>query len=452
MRGKYSIGLLLLAAVASASAEVCPTVVTAVASRVAALRGVPPPFSPPCRFVSQEALAEEIARKLRRDLPTSPELFVEALVRLGFVAGEPATLLPRLVDFYRQQVLGFYEPAGNELVIVQEAVAETGLASWIWAHELEHAAQEARFRLPSRLLAMGSNSDRQRAASAIAEGDALLVMLLLALPARAGGDPLDLAAEALSRQMGAQVAGAEVPEYFVQELLFPYTTGFATTLAAYRRGGWEAVDRLLASPPSSTAELLHPGRPPTPGLGDEVLPSPPPGTEVILTDTLGEWGFATWLAPRLGGEEAARVAAAWRGDRFLLLRHRHQPDHWALALEVACSDEEGCTLLQQALQAQAPALLARLTPEPPTLVWHRTGPRFGLRAAWPAAHETVPPGAHPPRQRSGRGAGASGTTTALVMITGSRGTSPGNGPPGPVGTAAMASTTSMPATTRPKTQ
>ncbi len=383
---------------ASAAAEVCPAAVTTVASRVAALRGVPPPFSPPCRFVSQEALREEIARQLRRNLPTTPELFVEALVRLGFVAGEPDALLPRLVEFYRQQVLGFYEPAGNQLVVVQEAVADAGLAGWIWAHELEHAVQEARFRLPSRLLAMRANADRQRAASAIAEGDALLVMLLLGAPAQAGGDPLALAAEGLSRQMAAQVGGADMPEYFVREILFPYATGFATVLAAYRRGGWEAVDRLLASPPASTAELLHPERPPSPGLGDEVLPPPPAGTEVVLTDTLGEWGLSAWLAPRLGDEEAARVAAAWRGDRLLLLRQRHRPDHWALALEVACADEAACTRLQQALQAQAPVLLARLAPEPPTLLWQRAGTRFGLRAAWPPATSPPPPAAPPPRQ------------------------------------------------------
>ncbi len=37
------------------------------------------------------------------------------------------------------------------------------------------------------------------------------------------------------------------PEYFAEDLLFPYTAGFATVSSAYRSGGWAAVDALLAA-------------------------------------------------------------------------------------------------------------------------------------------------------------------------------------------------------------
>lgn len=185
MLAKYSIGAVILSVASVVSAGLCPPAIARAAREVAALRQVPPPFSPPCRLLSPGDLERELERKLRRDLPVPLELFVEALSRLGLVEGDPAALIPRLLDFYRSQVLGFYEPGRDEMVIVDAPGGEEELAALVWAHELEHAAQERRFRLPSRILALGHNGDVQRAAAAIAEGDALLVMFLLAKIGRA---------------------------------------------------------------------------------------------------------------------------------------------------------------------------------------------------------------------------------------------------------------------------
>jgi len=38
----------------------------------------------------------------------------------------------------------------------------------------------------------------------------------------------------------------EVPDYFVDQLFFPYVDGTAYVRAAVKRGGWEEVDRLDA--------------------------------------------------------------------------------------------------------------------------------------------------------------------------------------------------------------
>lgn len=444
MRAKYSIGAAILALASAAAAGPCPPAIARAAREVAALRQVPPPFSPPCRQISLDTLERELQRKLRRDLPVPLEVFVEALSRLGLVEGDPATLIPRVLAFYRSQVLGFYEPEHDEMVIVGTPAGGDELAALVWAHELEHAAQEHRFRLPSRILGLGHNGDAQRAAAAIAEGDALLVMFLLAMPTLPGADTLALAEAALSGQVTAQLANANVPAYFVEDLLFPYTTGFSAVLGAYRQGGWEAVDRLLADPPGSTAALLHPDRPPPSPLDNSVLPSPPAGYEVVLTDTMGEWGVSVWLTRRLQRETAQRLAAGWAGDRLLLARSRRNPERWALAWELACRDVPACDALQAAFQQHTPALLARLAPGRELLLWHRSGTRLGLRAGWPAA---LPDGTP-----QGLAAGRGSTTEALVMTTVSRGTSLGNGPPAPVGTAAIASTTSIPETTRPNTQ
>jgi hypothetical protein len=207
---------------------------------------------------------------------------------------------------------------------------------------------------------MRDDGDRQRAASAIAEGDAILVMLVLTQ----GGSDLST----LRRTQRQLVAGAEaltpppgVPDFFVKELVFPYAQGFATVLGAFERGGWPAVDALLESPPATTAQLLHPQQTPASGrLGNDALPQTPQGWTTVLTDTLGEWALATWLGRRVADDEAARLAAGWDGDRAKLIV---RPDgRWALALAVRCRGPAAADRLGAAFEKHLPGLLVNLNP------------------------------------------------------------------------------------------
>lgn len=346
---------------ASAAASPCPPALQATAGRVAELRSVPPPFQPPCRFIPPSSLRAELDSKLRRDLPLPPELFVESLQRLGFIAGDPAPVYPRLLEFYSSQVLGFYEPSSDEMVLVSRGVAAASKDTTVWAHELTHAAQERRFHLPTRLLAMKHNSDQQRAASAVAEGDATLVMLVLG----PSGAPSISSLWETQRQLASRAASLPVPEgvpdFFVEDLVFPYAQGLATVLASYEKGGWKAIDDLLRSPPTTTSELLHPGRRPTgPPLGDASLPPPPSGWTSVLADTMGEWALAYWLGRRIPAHAAARLAATWDSDRLRLTRNAR--GEWALTLLIRCRDTTGCSELASALRAHGPALLANLAP------------------------------------------------------------------------------------------
>lgn len=430
---------------------------TAVAREVATLRKVEGSFSPPCRAIVANELREELDRKLRRDLPIQPELYLEALRRLGIVDGEPSTVYSDLLEFYAGQVLGFYDPGRDEMVVVSGERLGGPAMRLVWAHELAHAAQESRYHLPSRLLGMRANGDEQRAASAVAEGEALLVMFLLASP---GSDAraLDQAVEMLEGQAAAGLASARVPEFFVQDLLFPYAKGFSTVVRAYREGGWQEVDRLLSSPPPSTALLLHPNFPEVRQLGDDTLPPVPAGWEEVVSDTLGEWTLGFWLSRRFPAEKSRRLAAGWCGDRLRLVRNRQNTDHWALAWRLVTSNLESRELTA-ALQQGLPGLLARLPGRNPPLelAWTIAGTTIELRANWPkpagedkngrrlpATHGPAPDGSQPLTYLSS-------TTTTDFMTTGSRGTASLRRP-GSTLTLAMASTTFMPSTTLPNTQ
>ncbi len=354
---------------------------------MAALRGVGGSFSPPCALVAPGELRAELDRKLRRDLPIPPERFIEALFRTGFVDGDQKSIYKSLLDFYTGQVLGFYEPQADELVVVDTPTAQVE-GSFVWAHELEHAVQEHRFHLPSRLLSMRDDSDEQRAASAVAEGEAMLVMFLVANPS-ADAASLERAERTVRDQARALGKPVGVPEYFVADLVFPYTVGFATVLNAYRSGGWGAVDGLLARPPTTTAELLHPGGGAHPGaVPTAELPPAPPGWEEILTDTVGEWGLEFLLGRRMPHGRATAIASGWDGDRMRLIREKTDPRLWALAWRLRGRTVAARREIETALRRELPELLAHLAPAgAPPLSWAASGRILEVRAAWPAAQK-----------------------------------------------------------------
>ncbi len=384
MRRKYSIGLAGVLLAGAALAAPCPPTLTAVAAEVARLRDVPPPFAPPCRLIAASDLRGVLDRKLRRDLPVAPEAFLQALFRVGFIDDRGDAVWDRLLGFYASQVLGFYEPETDEMVVVDTPAAGGVEGAMVWAHELAHAAQEHRFHLPSRLLAMREDGDRQRAASAVAEGEAMLVMFMLT-PGADGSDALAGVAANVAKQAQSLAAPADVPQYFVADLVFPYSTGFSAALAAFRRGGWAGVDRLLAHPPATTAALLHPERAAAAGgVAAGELPPVPAGWEEVLTDTVGEWSLAFLLGRRLGTPEADAAAGGWDGDRIRLIRERARPDRWALAWRLRGRTEAARATLEQAMQRALPPVLARLDPgAQPELTWVAAGRTLELRAAWP---------------------------------------------------------------------
>ncbi len=394
MPREYSIGAFTILAAASAlAASPCPPELSAVVREIAAVRHVPAPFFPPCRVIAASQLHDELDHKLRRDLPLAPEEFIEALVRTGMVAGRPDELYHALLDFYGSQVLGFYEPESDEMVLVAGNPAAAVTGRLVWAHEVAHAAQQHRFRLPSRLLGIRDNGDAQRAASAIAEGEAMLVMTIL--QAADSGTQADLvaAAEAMAAQARSFKPPAGIPEYFAEDLLFPYTAGFATVSSAYRSGGWAAVDALLAAPPVTTAALLYPQLPaPGPPVADAALPAVPAGWDEVLSDTLGAWGVRYWLARAIPQVEAETLAAAWDGDRIRLVRRRSAPGCWALAWRLRCRSEAGRRRLEAVLQRRLPGLLARLCPgtTSPELIWISDRSSLEVRADWPSGAPAHP--------------------------------------------------------------
>ncbi|HMH12416.1 MAG TPA: hypothetical protein VK578_04855 [Edaphobacter sp.] len=247
-------------------------------------------------------------------------------------------LRPFLVELLTEQIAGFYD---NKTKTVN-------LLSWIQpeeqkpvlAHELTHALQDQKVDLTKwsdvSLNDMSHTmkddnrhllvDEAETARSAVAEGQAMAVFIDYTLrptgktlaDAPALGDKLKDTVEDTS---GSPVL-ARAPLLLQQSLLFPYSEGLSFEQAILVKGGRQAAFAgVLANPPSSSFEIMHPeaymGHAPVPVLR---LPDIHPLLDAEYTPydlgVMGELDVRI-LTELFGGREmATALAPAWNGGVY----------------------------------------------------------------------------------------------------------------------------------------
>lgn len=319
--------LALAAALAPAATDLLPQRIAEVSRQVEEVRGRRFERTVPATEVEAAEVRRILKGKIVDALPASADEYLRSLVALGLIEDAPGTL-DRLVDFYAGQVVAFYDPEPRRFFVVKGAeglIAGSadmeGLAQGlIYSHELMHALQDESLRLDARTKALKDDGDRGFALQCLLEGEATFVMIKVALKDIPGAD--ERAEEELAPLLTA--GGLEranvprgVPNYFAEQLFFPYVAGTAFVREAYQKGGWPEIDRLWKNPPESSAEILH-GRPYPPPATGLIPPNPAtlfPGGRLVYSDTLGEWTLRFLLGRALPEEEASKASEGWRGDR-----------------------------------------------------------------------------------------------------------------------------------------
>lgn len=324
----HASGIALSAALLVGFTDLLPDRVAEFSRRVEEVRGRKFTRSVPASEIDKAELRKVLHVKLAEQLPVPADEYFRSLVSVGLIDEAPG-LLDTLVDFYSSQVIAFYDPQPRRFFMIRgsdalegDAEDATGMAQGlIFSHELTHALQDESMRLDDRLKQLKDDGDRALALQCLLEGEATLVMIRVALQEIPG------AGEQAEEQIGPLLsAGAferanvpkEVPDYFVDQLFFPYVDGMTYVRAAVKRGGWAEVDKLWRNPPQSTAEILHGGSlpPPAQGLFPSNLATLAPEQRLLYLDTLGEWTLRFLLQRALPEAEAAEGAAGWRGDRI----------------------------------------------------------------------------------------------------------------------------------------
>ncbi len=269
---------------------------------------------------SRAELVRYLTTKLDEDLPEEEaRARTAAYAHLGLV--DPDTdLRALLLELYTEQVAGFYEPDSAALYVLDDQPPEA--LQGLLVHELVHAVQDQSADLRA-LTDPDVGGDRSTAAMAAIEGHATLVMFEY-LTEQMTGAPIDLGAVPdFAAQIGPALASmttqfpalAGAPRVIRESLVFPYVDG-----AGYVQRLWSGGAR--ASPfdaerlPRSTEQVLFPGA--APPVGVEITVG---GGRPRLDDTLGSLELRILAEDVLGltDNDASRLAAAWDGDRWLLV-------------------------------------------------------------------------------------------------------------------------------------
>jgi hypothetical protein len=350
-----NIGFALLATAWAAGAGVSPKLEQA-QKTVERVRGRNFKHTVPAEEIGAARLRGDLAKKFDEGLATDAEHYFQSLAALGAISqSDLPNLRERLLDFYGSQVLAFYDPSVGKFFISgpgRERLSGFGESeeALLLTHELTHALQDQYLSLDRRMRSLRNDGDAALALQSLLEGEATEVMIEGAvgeLPEADEGIEAVLAPLLAASFADLDPDSRNVPEFFTQQLFFPYSEGMAYIRAKKKQGGWNAIDRLWNDPPASTAEILHPGTRirGAPDLLPDKLPAPP-GATFAYRDTLGEWTLR-FLLRRGGAAEPEKLAAAWRGDRFAFFR---KGDQILYAGKISAADPSSAALILAAWQ------------------------------------------------------------------------------------------------------
>lgn len=277
--------------------------------------------------IDRSDLTRHLHEQMRRTTPYSLEDWGRILRSLQLVDAPPAEILPKLLSLYESQVLAFYDPHSHTYYSIKQLPklpAEAArladpemLEETVMIHELTHALQDQLFSLAKKEKALMRDTDANLAYHAVLEGEGVLVMMIHMLN-EMGVDVKEVMKDDALLTTLASSAQADTmidpstPRYFAEMLKFPYLEGLKFVVAAYKRGGWAELDRVHATPPRTTREVLHPEEYFARTFKPEPFDSSKPAGDVIAVEHLGEfhWRFLTGAAPARG----------WVNDRAVIYR------------------------------------------------------------------------------------------------------------------------------------
>lgn len=317
---------------------------------VAQAAGQPFKHEPVVLRRSRQQVRDYVIHKFDEDLPAAELAGLQSALRLFGLIPETLELRSTMIDLFTEQIAGYYDPDSNALYI--PADIEQYQLRIVVSHELVHALQDQYLSLDSIMKQHGRN-DRRAAAQAILEGQATVAQIPVLMPEQKP-DTLPLGwfwrqRSVMERQQAQMKQFARAPLWLREGLVFPYLGG-ADFIVWFRRKYFGRSILDPAAMPASTEQILHPERY---GAKDEptTLTFTAASDTVRFEDNLGEFEIRLLFQQHLGDEaEAARLAAGWDGDRYLVLGRQAEALVWFTVWDDAASAERFARGLERAWQ------------------------------------------------------------------------------------------------------
>ena len=265
--------------------------VAAIMPKLAKLRELDFSHDIPRQYQSTDDFRAFVHREIAHELPVDKAGDESlALFQLGLLTKQE-NLAQLEEQAFVTQAGAYYDPKQKKFFLVMVPDSNV-LLDTMSAHELTHGLQDQHFDLQKFLPDENDGSGAQKldddASSArrfVAEGDATFTMFLyMASPS---GKIVPAAVEMLVGQLGKLAAlspadlakmnapmatsgdpeikksidaMADIPDTVLVPMIDSYMQGALLVAAAYKRGGWTAVDDLFVHPPESTEQALHPDK------------------------------------------------------------------------------------------------------------------------------------------------------------------------------------------------
>lgn len=345
--------LLVLAYVSTAGARVETQRLDALLKEVSEITGLKVKRKVPGRMIGRSEWKRWVDDEVRRTVKPEEIRADELALRLFGLIPRDFDLRKATVDLLGEQAAAVYDPKRKQMLVVEGASPDGLMADMVLVHELAHALADQHFDLKAFLEKGSKTGEDSTARLAVAEGQAMWVMLEWQVRKTGASLRNNRAALDMMLPMMGKLAAEQYPVfstaplYLKETLLFPYSAGILFQQAAVERSPSDAFIRVLRNPPVSTRQILHPETWFN-GENESAPPLPPmPRSHKNLTEgTLGELDLRILLEQFISIDEARRLSPAWRAGAFAVSENKSEARatlRWSLLM---ASEDEAARLLE----------------------------------------------------------------------------------------------------------
>ncbi|PSP74887.1 hypothetical protein BRC81_17065 [Halobacteriales archaeon QS_1_68_20] len=221
-------------------------------ARLEVIRGLQFEEDVPVEVKTREEYQQELEEDGTFDSSENEQVHQNVKWRASFLVDKDTDAMEELKAFYAGGVLGYYDPAADEIVVISpsnEDGVPSGLDEMTLAHELAHALQDQHFNI-SQSKFRGATTESDNAVSGLVEGDAHYMEHLY--QQRCQSAEWECLERPDDRGGGGDYnIGLWATQYA------PYSEGPTLIQQRHENQGWEAVNEMYENPPASTAQLIH---------------------------------------------------------------------------------------------------------------------------------------------------------------------------------------------------
>ena len=298
------------------------------------------------RFAEESGMREALAKGSGLVSPERAATQSRAYAAMGFVSPE-TDVRARMLDLLEGQLGAAFYSGDDTVLFNSKGTTNSANDRTSLAVEITRALQDQHFDLLPALTEWPYNDDARQALWAVAVGDSSLVKIRFQLQDNTpGADQFLQSATKMTREQFERI-----PSFVREYYLFPFSLGDGFCQKLHEQERWQSINKSLATPPKSTAQILHPelylsGEPfkPEPFHWD-INALAVSGLEPIWNNVAGELAIALLLnqsdfleqmaalgqpdildMPELvskgiehfAARDGSKAAAGWYGDRYLV--------------------------------------------------------------------------------------------------------------------------------------